>query len=50
MDLPETQYADSHGLNIAYQVMGEGEIDLVIAPALFSHIELFHEIPGYKRA
>ena len=47
MDLPETQYADSHGLNIAYQVMGEAEIDLVIAPALFSLIDLFHEIPGY---
>ena len=47
MDFPETQYADSHGLNIAYQVMGEGEIDLVIATALISHIKLFHEIPGY---
>ena len=49
MDLPETHYANSHGLSIAYQVMGEGAIDLVIAPALISHIELFHEFPGYTR-
>jgi len=49
MDLPETQYADSHGLSIAYQVMGEGEVDLVIVPALISHVELFHEFPGYTR-
>lgn len=49
MDLPKTHYANSHGLSIAYQVMGEGVIDLVIAPTLISHIELFHEFPGYTR-
>ena len=49
MDLPETKYADSHGLSIAYQVMGEGDVDLIIAPGLISHVELLHEFPGYTR-
>ena len=49
MDLSDTQYANSHGLSIAYQVMGEGEIDLVVAPGMNSRAELFHEFPGYTR-
>ena len=49
MEIPETQYADSHGLSIAYQVMGKGEVDLVVAPGMISHIELLHDFPGYTR-
>ncbi len=47
MQLPETQYADSDGLSIAYQVMGDGPIDIIMAPGLFSHVELYHEFPEY---
>lgn len=35
--LPETRCARSGGLNIAYQVVGEGPIDILIVPgAIFS--------------
>jgi class 3 adenylate cyclase/predicted alpha/beta hydrolase len=49
MSLPETHFADSHGLSIAYQAMGDGEHDLIIAPGMISHVELLHDFPGYTR-
>ncbi len=42
---PETQYAKSDGVNIAYQVTGEGPLDLVLVPGFFSHLELDWEEP-----
>lgn len=47
--LPETQYAYCGGLSIAYQVMGDGPIDIVMVPGILSHVEFFHELPGYTR-
>ena len=46
-ELPETRYARSGDVNIAYQVMGEGPLDIVVVPGLFSHVEFLHELPGY---
>ena len=40
MELPETQYARSGDVWIAYQVFGEGPVDLVFAPGFVSNIEL----------
>jgi hypothetical protein len=45
--LPETRYAQSGDISIAYQVMGEGPIDLILVPGLFSHIEFIHEMTGF---
>jgi len=45
--LPETRYAQSGDVSIAYQVMGEGPIDVIVVPGLTSNIEMFHEMPGY---
>ena len=36
---PETRYARHGDVNIAYQVTGEGNVDLVFVPVWFSHIE-----------
>jgi pimeloyl-ACP methyl ester carboxylesterase len=47
VDLPETHYARSGEMNIAYQVMGDGPIDLIFVPGMISHVEFLHEIPGY---
>ena len=47
LDIPETHYARSGELNIAYQVMGDGPIDLIVVPGMISHVEFLHEIPGY---
>lgn len=41
----ETRYADSDGVSIAYQVVGEGDIDLVFLPMWFSHVEMIWESP-----
>jgi hypothetical protein len=38
---PETRYADSGGVNIAYQVLGDGPRDLVFVMGWVSNIEVF---------
>jgi pimeloyl-ACP methyl ester carboxylesterase len=40
---PVTRYAQSGGVSIAYQVLGEGDIDIVCVPLLISHLDLFWE-------
>ena len=46
---PETRYADSGGVNIAYQVLGEGSRDLVLVPGWASNIEVYWEEPALAR-
>jgi pimeloyl-ACP methyl ester carboxylesterase len=43
---PETRYAQSGDVNIAYQVIGDGPIDLVYMPGFISHVELSWGLPG----
>jgi class 3 adenylate cyclase len=45
--LPETRYALSGDVNIAYQVMGTGPLDIVMVPGFISHVEFTHELAGY---
>ncbi len=45
MEAPETRYTLSGDLNIAYQVVGEGSLDLVFIPSLTHHVELVWENP-----
>lgn len=45
--LPETRYALSGDVSIAYQTMGKGPIDIILVPGVVSHIEFLHELPGY---
>jgi hypothetical protein len=40
MPIPETRYARNDDVWIAYQVFGDGPVDLVFAPGFISHIEL----------
>jgi class 3 adenylate cyclase/alpha-beta hydrolase superfamily lysophospholipase len=46
VDVPETRYALSGDLQIAYQVVGEGPLDIVFVPAWVSNTEMFWEIPS----
>jgi class 3 adenylate cyclase len=46
---PKTRYARSGEFSIAYQVVGEGELDLVYVPGFASHLEVFWEEPRYSR-
>jgi DNA-binding SARP family transcriptional activator/pimeloyl-ACP methyl ester carboxylesterase len=44
--VPQTRYAlTEDGIHIAYQVIGEGERDIVFVPGLMSHLELLWEDP-----
>jgi pimeloyl-ACP methyl ester carboxylesterase len=43
---PETRYARSGDVNIAYQVTGEGPFDLVYVPGFVSHVELGWQVPA----
>lgn len=46
---PETHYADSDGVSIAYQVYGDGPVDFVLVPGFVSHVELLTEDPTTAR-
>jgi len=35
----ETRYAQSGDVSIAYQVIGEGGLDVVLVPGAFTHLE-----------
>jgi class 3 adenylate cyclase len=49
VDIPETRYARRGDLQIAYQVVGEGPLDLVMVSAYLSNIELYWEVPAFSR-
>ena len=46
---PETRYARSGDVNIAYQVVGDAPRDLVLVPGWVSNIEVFWEEPACAR-
>ena len=46
VDLLQTQYARSGAVSIAYQVLGDGPLDLVFVPPHVSNVELVWEIPS----
>ena len=46
---PVTRYAKSGDVHIAYQVFGEGPVDLVVATAFVSNIEVLWDEPDLAR-
>jgi hypothetical protein len=46
---PETAYARSGDVHIAYQVFGEGDLDLVLVNGFTSHLELVWEHEPARR-
>jgi pimeloyl-ACP methyl ester carboxylesterase/class 3 adenylate cyclase len=46
---PETKYARSGEINIAYQVVGEGPLDIVLVPSWVTNVEESWEEPSYGR-
>lgn len=49
MEQPETRFVNSGGLNIAYQVFGDGPIDLVVVPGFVSNVDIQWGDPGIAR-
>jgi hypothetical protein len=50
-DVPDTRYAKTDdGVYIAYQVVGDGPLDLAFLSLGSSHVELAWELPSFARA
>ena len=49
MERPQTRYAKSGDVNIAYQVIGDGPFDLIFAPGFVSNVEFGWEEPSLER-
>ena len=45
---PETRYARSGDVSIAYQVVGDGPFDVVFVPPTVSHVELGWDFPAMR--
>jgi hypothetical protein len=45
----EVRYARSGAVNIAYQVVGDGPLDLLYVPGWISHLDLYWEEPAVAR-
>ena len=48
-EVPTTHYARSGDVNIAYQVVGSGPLDLVFVMGWVSHLECFWKEPSFAR-
>jgi class 3 adenylate cyclase/alpha-beta hydrolase superfamily lysophospholipase len=46
---PAVRYATSGDLSIAYQVVGDGPVDVVWLPGFVSHVEILWELPLWRR-
>ncbi len=49
LDVPATRYAHSGDVSIAYQVVGDGPIDLVFVMGWVSHLDYFWREPSFAR-
>lgn len=48
MEVPEVRYASSvGGIDIAYQVLGEGPVDLVFVSGFITHLDMSWELPHF---
>lgn len=45
--VPETHYAQNGDVNIAYQVIGDGDLDIVFVMGGISHLEYFWKHPSF---
>jgi class 3 adenylate cyclase len=46
---PQTRYATNDGIHIAFQVVGEGDLDLLLMDTWVHHVEAVWDIPDYAR-
>lgn len=47
LDVPEIRYARVGKAHVAYQVVGEGPLDLLLAPGFISHLDLQWTMPTF---
>jgi class 3 adenylate cyclase len=46
---PSVKYAKAGRFNVAYEVLGEGPVDLVLSPGWVTHLELAWDVPPLAR-
>src|SRR5438309_712299 len=46
MQPPATEYVERDGISIAFQVLGDGPVDLLLSPGFISHLDLAWTDPG----
>ena len=46
--MAETSYAKCGDLSLAYQVLGDGPVELVFVAPMVSQVEIFWAMPQYK--
>jgi len=49
MNVPEVQYARNGNVALAYQVLGDGPIDVVFQPGFFGNLDVMWEFPPFAR-
>jgi len=49
VEIPQTRYARSGQVSVAYQVLGDGPFDLVWTPGAFTNVELIWDDPAEAR-
>lgn len=49
VDTPRTRYAKSGEVHVAYQVLGEGQVDIVYVQGAFTHLGVMWELPAFQR-
>jgi class 3 adenylate cyclase/pimeloyl-ACP methyl ester carboxylesterase len=49
METPTIEYAHSGDVNVAYEVFGDGPIDVIIVPGGLAHLEATWEFPPFAR-
>ena len=47
--IPETRYVSTRQGDIAYQVLGEGPMDLLLCSGIASHLDMYWEVPAAAR-
>jgi class 3 adenylate cyclase len=47
--IPETRYVSTRQGDVAYQVLGEGPIDLLLGSGIGSHLDMYWEVPAAAR-
>jgi class 3 adenylate cyclase len=47
--IPKTRYAQNDGVNLAYQVVGSGDLDLLLVDTLVHHVEAIWDVPDAAR-
>ena len=47
--MTEVRFARSGDVDVAYRVVGDGPVDLVYAQGSYTHLEIYWELPQFRR-